>query len=156
MKGIHIRPMRGSDVEPVIELVMKVFNEFVAPDFSSEGIASFADWANRGALAARLRQGSVAFVALEEDRIVGIIEWVQPDHLAMLFVEAATHDEGIGRRLFEESLREILALRPDLQNVRVHASRYAVSFYRCLGFREVGPEQEQDGIRYTPMLFELR
>ena len=35
----QIRPMSETDVEPGIELVMKVFDEFVAPDFRPEAEA---------------------------------------------------------------------------------------------------------------------
>lgn len=152
---ISIRPMSEADVEPGIELVMKVFNEFVAPDFRPEGIASFAEWANPAALAERLRGGYLALAAVKRDRIVGVIEWVLPDHVAMLFVDPANKSEGIGRRLFEEGLQRIRATVQDVRTVSVHASRYAVPFYERLGFREAGPEQERDGIRFTPMLLEV-
>ena len=147
--------MSAADAGPGIELVTRVFDEFVAPDFSAEGIASFVEWANPGNFAERLRGDYLAFAAVHRDRIVGVIEWMPPDHVAMLFVDPTLQGEGIGRRLFEESLRQIRAAHDGVETVRVHASRYAVPFYRRLGFRELGPEQEQDGIRYTPMRLEI-
>jgi ribosomal protein S18 acetylase RimI-like enzyme len=152
---IRIRPMTEADVEPGIGLVMQVFHEFVAPDLSPEGIASFVAWANPAALAERLRGGQSALVAARGDRIVGLIELMPPEHIAMLFVDTTMQGEGIGRGLFEEGLRRIRAAYPEVKTVRVHASRYAVSFYRRLGFRESGPEREEDGILYTPMRFEV-
>ena len=33
----------------------------------------------------------------------------------------------------------------------VNASPYGAAFYRRLGFRDLGPERQQDGIIFTPM-----
>ncbi len=151
----QIRPMSETDVELGIELVMKVFNEFVAPDLRTEGIASFVEWANPAAFAERLRGEAVAFVAVNRNRVLGVIEWMRPDHLAMLFVDPSVQGEGIGQRLFEGALHQIRADHQDTRTIRVHASRYAVPFYQRLGFREEEIEQEENGIRYTPMLFEV-
>ncbi len=156
MNEIRVRPMSDADVGPSIELVMTVFEEFVAPDFGPEGVASFTEWANPEALADRLRGGCVAHVAVEEGRIVGVIEWMLPDHVAMLFVDPTIQGEGIGRRLFGDSLRQVQASNPNVRTVRVHASRYAVSYYHRLGFRETAPAQEQDGICYTPMSLKVK
>ncbi|MDH3523501.1 MAG: GNAT family N-acetyltransferase [Acidobacteriota bacterium] len=152
---IEIRPMSEADVEPGLELVMKVFAEFVAPDLRPAGVASFAKWADPTAFAERLRGGHRALAAVHGGRIVGVVEWMPPAHVAMLFVDAAMQGEGVGQRLFEAGLRQIRATRQDVKTVGVHASRYAVPFYRRLGFRALAPEQEQDGIRYTPMLLVL-
>ena len=155
MSEIEIRPMTEADVEAGIALVRKVFDEYVAPDFPPEGIASFAEWADPAAFADRLRGGYVTLAAFDGERIVGVVAWMPPDHVAMLFVDPAAQGEGVGRRLFEEALRRIRTAHRDLETVHVHASRYAVPFYERLGFRETGPEQEEHGIRYTPMRFEL-
>lgn len=147
--------MSEDDAGPGIALAVKVFNEFVAPDFGPEGIASFREWANPTAFAERLRGGNLALAAVRDDRIVGMIEWVVPDHVAMLFVDPATQGEGIGRRLFDVALRRIRTAHPDLESVSVHASCHGIPFYRRIGFRETGPETERNGIRYTPMLLTI-
>ena len=38
-----------------------------------------------------------------------------------------------------------------IKRVTVNASPYGVGFYHKLGFRDLKPEQESEGIRYTPM-----
>lgn len=154
ISGIRIRPVSEAEVQPCIDLVMRVFREFVAPDFRPEGAASFARWADAAAFGRRLRDGNLALAAFLRKQIVGVIEWAPPDHIAMLFVDPAIQGEGTGRRLFEEALRRIRAAHPEVRTMHVHASRHAVPFYRQLGFREAGPEEERDGIRYTPMLRE--
>ena len=151
MSDIEVRPLGPKDAMPAIELVNRVFNEFVAPDFTAEGIVSFGKWAQPAALAERVRSGHVCFVAVENGSLVGLIELMPPNKIAMLFVDPRVQGEGVGKRLLEESLDHFRSLDHDLESVQVHASPYAVSFYRHLGFEETGPEQEEDGIRFTPM-----
>lgn len=72
-----------------------------------------------------------------------------PHHIADLFVDAAYHRRGIGRRLFAAMRRDHFR-----QIFTVNSSPYAVGFYRRLGFVPTGTEQLTDGLRYTPMRFE--
>jgi predicted GNAT family N-acyltransferase len=39
--------------------------------------------------------------------------------------------------------------------VTVNAAPYGVDFYHKLGFQDIRPEEEKDGITYTPMKFVL-
>ena len=41
------------------------------------------------------------------------------------------------------------------QRMTVNASPYGVPFYHRIGFRDLGPEKQQDGIIYTPMEYLL-
>ena len=42
-----------------------------------------------------------------------------------------------------------------LSCLTVNSSPYAVDFYRTRGFKDLGPETEADGIRFTPMELKL-
>jgi predicted GNAT family N-acyltransferase len=42
--------------------------------------------------------------------------------------------------------------RPDLEAITVHSCPWAVGVYERLGFVPLGPEQEQDGIRFVEMV----
>jgi GNAT superfamily N-acetyltransferase len=151
MTDTRIRPMVEADVAASITLALGVFDKFVANDCTPEGVASFREWAAPTALADRLRTGAIALVAEQDEQLVGLVEFMGADHLAMLFVDPAVQGEGVGRRLFEEALRRADRVSGHSADVRVHASRYAVPFYRRLGFRETGPERDENGIRYVPM-----
>jgi len=44
---------------------------------------------------------------------------------------------------------------PTLKDITVHAAPSAVRMYDRLGFRALGPEREQNGIRFVPMALAL-
>ena len=91
----------------------------------------FLRYAQPAALAERgLRSGTV-LVAEEGERLVGMLELRDLDHIAMLFVE--TPGQGIGGRLLEGSLEICRESKPCVEKVTVHASRYAVPIYRRFG-----------------------
>jgi GNAT superfamily N-acetyltransferase len=150
---IEIRSLQESEVPAAVDLVMAVFTRFVAADCRPEGIASFVGWANAQSMSQRLGDASVVWIAAHDGRILGVLEFIPPDHLAMLFVDPAVQGRGIGRRLFEAAMAQVLSEHPRPKEVRVNASRYALQFYRHLGFRDAGPEMERNGLRFTPMTF---
>ena len=65
-----------------------------------------------------------------------------------LFVDAAAHGRGIGRRLVEHAREQAGALTVDVNE----QNGGAVAFYRRLGFREVGRSPVDDGGRPYPLL----
>ena len=67
-------------------------------------------------------------------------------HNCLCFVREDFHRQGIGRSLWEHFLAETCAKR-----ITVHSSSYAVGFYHRLGFLDTAEEQQQNGIRFTPM-----
>ena len=72
----------------------------------------------------------------------------------MLFVDGDYHRRGIGRALIS-FLSEYVRKEEGLNRLTVNASPYGVGFYHRLGFRDLGPEKQQDGIIFTPMLLEF-
>ena len=58
----------------VCALVERIFNECVAPEFSSEGVDAFLRYADPDAMARRRAAGETVLVAEQDDRIVGMLE----------------------------------------------------------------------------------
>ena len=58
-------------------------------------------------------------------------------------------------RALIEHLREYLLSEAGVSRITVNAAPYGVAFYHKLGFQDLRPEEEKDGIRYTPMEFIL-
>ena len=75
-------------------------------------------------------------------------------HISLLFVEEQYHRRGIGRGLIRY-LCEYLMTEVQASRVTVNSSPYGVGFYHKLGFTDLGPEEQKDGITYTPMEFVL-
>lgn len=150
---MRIRLMRSGEEHEVCALVARVFRTHVAGDFSPEGVQEFLQYAEPAAMAARSRKGDRVLVAAEGGRILGMVELMMPDHIAMLFVE--DRGRGLGRVLVERGVDLCRQADPGLERVRVHASLYAVPVYRKLGFLAEHPERTENGITYVPMVLDL-
>lgn len=151
---VSIRLMKPGEENEVCALVARVFNEFVASDFSPEGIAEFYRYAQSTAMVQRCKANNKIIVAEENSRIIGMLELKGFDHIAMLFVE--TQGRGIGRELVEHALQICREGDQSVQQVTVHASQYAAPIYRKLGFEVEGNERTENGITYLPMFFRFK
>jgi GNAT superfamily N-acetyltransferase len=147
---VTIRFMGEGEEHEVCALVARVFEEYVAGDFSTHGIEEFYRYAEPRAMAERSRKGDTVLLAEEDGQILGMLELKRPDHIAMLFVD--NRGSGLGRALVERALQLCRERLNGLEQVSVHASLYAVPIYRKLGFEAEGPKQTENGITYVPMV----
>lgn len=142
--------MKEGEEHEVCALVARVFDEYVAGDFSAEGVEEFYRYAEPNAMAERSRKGDRVLLVEEEGRILGMLELKGTDHIAMLFVE--DRGRGLGRALVERALQLCREAAEGPEQVTVHASLYAVPIYRKLGFEAKGPERTKNGITFVPMV----
>ena len=125
--------------------------QFEADVYTAEGVRNFQDFITDTTLHRMFVMGSYQmFVALDQNKIVGMITLRNGFHISLLFVDAKYHRQGIGRALIEH-LREYLLSEVGISRITVNAAPYATGFYHKLGFLDIGPERERDGILYTPM-----
>lgn len=153
-KSLIFRPMQPGEESQVCELIQRVFDEFVAPDFSPEGVEEFLKYADPGWLSKRSQAGHFVLVALAQDQIVGMIEMRNHEHVSLFFVDGRHLGQGIGKELWRRALAICRRHKPHLGQVTVNSSPYAVPIYEKLGFRPKGPEQVVSGIRFVPMTLE--
>jgi predicted GNAT family N-acyltransferase len=147
---LNIRFMSDGEEYGVCALVARVFGEYVAGDFSTEGVEEVSKYAEPNAMAERIRKGNKVLLAEEDGQVLGMLELKRPDHIAMLFVD--DRGRGLGRALVERALQLCREGTAGLETVTVHASLYAVPIYRKLGFEAEGPERTENGITYVPMV----
>lgn len=147
----EIRFTDNEEWEEAMGLVWKVFLEFEGDVYSREGIQSFEDFITSTSLKRMFVLGAYQMMgAYDNGKLIGIISLRNESHISLLFVDKNYHKRGIGRAL-------VLALavyaRTEMgqEKLTVNASPYGVGFYHRLGFGDVGPQREQDGIIYTPM-----
>ena len=145
----HYREMTEEEAPAALALVLRVFDEFVRPDFSGEGAAEFERAARE--LILRRPAGHRVSVADDDGGIVGVIDVRDGEHVALFFVEAARQRTGIGRGLLRHALELARPDLPEPATVTVNSSPWAVPAYERLGFRAIGPERELNGIRFMPM-----
>jgi GNAT superfamily N-acetyltransferase len=148
--------MEPGDEDSVTSLVARVFDRHVAPLFSEEGVQEFLRYVSPDALRQRSNSNHFVLVARAGQDIVGAIEVRNHNHVSMLFVDTASQRQGIARELLRRALVICRGHRPHGREIDVNSSPNAVPAYERLGFRPKGPEQIEQGIRFVPMVLDLR
>lgn len=150
-----VRAAYRNEWQDAMALAWKTFLKYEACDYTQQGIRSFEDFITDSRLHRMFLIGSYEmFVAMDDGRMIGMITLRSCSHISLLFVDDEYQKKGVGRALMNY-LCNYLLTEEGVGRVTVNASPYGVGFYHKLGFRDLRPEEEQDGIRYTPMEFIL-
>lgn len=151
----QIRKALPAEWEPAMELAFRVFLKYEAADYGPEGIRNFAEFVTDESLKKMFLAGEyLLYVALDADKIVGLISLRSGNHISLLFVDSTYHRKGIGRELMY-CLRDYMKRNTKYSYLTVYASPYGVPFYKRIGFVSTGVETRKDGMIYTPMKWEL-
>ncbi len=153
---IHYRMFRPHDEPAVCHLVASVFMQHIAPLYDPEGVTEFLQYASPHETTRRLHHDHAMLLAERHDRIVGVIELRDHDHISLLFVDTAYQRQGIAHELVRRALALCLQHKPDLNTLTVFASPNAVPAYERFGFHVTQPEQVRNGIRYVPMAMNVQ
>ena len=147
---VSYRLMKPGEEEEAFAMVERAFNAFVRDGFSPDGVKECC----RSMRDNVFTQRSDHFILVAESggHIVGMIGMKEYDHVSMFFVEPSRMGEGIGRGLFTRAVTLCQQEKPDLKEIEVHSSPWAVAIYEKLGFSATGPEREEGGLRYTRMV----
>ena len=129
--------------QEALDLALRVFMAFEAPDYNEEGIANFSAF-----VADREKTDPLAmYAAYEDGKLVGMGATRNGGrHICLLFVDEAYHGQGIGR-----SLVDIMKPKCPEPLITVNSSSFAVGIYKKMGVVATDQELLHDGIRYTPM-----
>ena len=144
---IQIKTLELFQRDEALELVWKVFLKYEAPDYTKEGSEEFFksihddEWLNQIKM----------YGAYDKDKLVGVIATRQEGtHIALFFVDGEYHRKGIGRQLFQKILED-----NKVNYMTVNSSPYAVPVYEKLGFEATDVEQVKNGLRFTPMKYQV-
>lgn len=155
LNQVIINNMKTGEEQEISNLIMHVFNEFVAPDYSAEGINTFLDYINYQNIIKRHQSNNHFLITAKiEAKLVGIIEIRDYNHICLFFVDAKYHKIGIGKKLFHESL--YICNNKGIRELDVNSSFYAVPIYEKFGFKQIAPEQLKNGIRFIPLKISLQ
>ena len=149
MTDVTCRMIRQGEDQQVFSLIERVFDGFVRGDFTAEGVAEFLRAAR--VMVFERPTDHFTMVAESDDRIVGMIDMKGHSHVCLFFVDARWHRQGIGRQLLDHALAFCRNAKPDIDQVDVNSSVWAVPVYERLGFRQTKPEQTINGIRFVAM-----
>jgi [ribosomal protein S5]-alanine N-acetyltransferase len=140
---MKITTLQQHQRQEALDLALRVFMAYEAPDYNEEGIATFREFvANKEKTDALVMYG-----AYQGDRLVGMGATRNGGrHISLLFVDPQFHGQGIGKQLFNLIRRKC----PE-SIITVNSSPFAVEIYKKMGFAATDNELAKDGIRYTPM-----
>ena len=135
-EALQIRALQPVDAAAVAALVRRGFIAHVAADWEAGAAANFIEHSLSTEALAGLIAESVftAGAFIKTESLLGVIIMPRPEWLELLFVDNAASGGGIGRRLWQEARRFVTGLTPKVQAVELHATAYALGFYRKLGF----------------------
>ena len=151
-----LRMAKEKDWEPAMQLAWETFLIFEAEEYSEEGVESFRDFISDQWLKNMFLKGEYQMlVALDEEKIVGFITLRNRCHISLLFVKKEYHRQGIGTALIE-TLGQYMIFEMGVDYMTVDAAPYAVEFYHKLGFWDLAPQQNKNGIIYTSMKKNLK
>ena len=152
----QIRFAGPEEWEEAMGLAWKTFLEFEADVYTPEGVRSFEDFITDSGLKRMFDMGIYQMIlALDHGKIIGMITLRSEVHISLLFVDKNYHRRGVGRALIAK-MADYVKEELGKKRLTVNASPYGVGFYHRLGFKDLGPEKQQDGIIYTPMEYILQ
>ncbi|ATW25076.1 GNAT family N-acetyltransferase [Candidatus Formimonas warabiya] len=146
-KDIQFREAQPQDVPAIIELVLGVFDKYVGCGYAPEGQLTFRMYCHPNAMMSRWAEGtSFCLIAIFEQKIIGMIEVRNGNHIALLFVDDRYQRKGIAKKLVSLAVEKAQAAE-----MEVNSSPYALNIYGKMGFEPLDAEQVRDGIRFIPM-----
>lgn len=148
---ITYRKATSEDVRPALDLALRVFMEFEAPDYEPKATVNFTkDCIENEIYTGRLTSGeNLMFVALDNDKIIGMAAERDNGEILLLFVDGAYHRQGIAAALMSNM---ICALKMQgFDRILLESSPYALPFYLQYGFRQTGDAVNNYGCIVTPM-----
>lgn len=148
---IQIKLIDKTELDKGFALIWDVFREFVAPDYTEEGIKTFYEQFIIGAkFRDKFNTGAeVMYGAYVEDKLVGVLSISQYNTVSCVFVAKEYHRRGVGTKLFSFVIERLK--KEGVKKIKLNASPYAVLFYHSLGFKDAGAKSSYKGIVYTPM-----
>lgn len=144
---IKIKKIKSGKLDDALSLIWDVFLKYEAVNYPECGKQAFWDAIHSEEYLNMLK----AYGAFEGKELLGVIATRnEGSHVALFFVNGEHHGKGIGRSLWNAVLAENTS-----ETITVHSSLFAVSIYEKLGFVQMDDVQEENGIQYVPMKYQM-
>ncbi len=146
-----INIIRYDEVVGASKLIKSVFDEFIAEDYSAEGVLNFYKRISGLSISERAKSGSFICVFKQDNEIIGYIELSGINHIYLLFVKKDCHSRGIARQLINSVIIRIQGNNPFVKDITVNSTFNSLSFYEKIGFEKIADFQYKNGITNFPM-----
>ncbi len=139
------------ELDRALRLIWDTFQEFVAPDYSKEGVNTFRlNYIENNDFKEHFRNGhQTMYGAYIECYLIGVLSIGSNNVISCVFVDKRYHRKGVATNLFNYILPKLK--ENNINKIKLNASPYAVPFYHALGFKNLGSQMDYQGIIYTPM-----
>jgi len=149
---MKIRSIELPEVNPASKFVWKVFSEFVALEYPQEGIDTFREFIQPEELQKMIENEKIFMLGcFDMGKLVGVMAIMDFCHVSLLFVDKEYQCKGIAKALFAKALKLCIQKNPELCEMTVNSSIYAVPIYKKLGFNITGEPSTNNGITFVPM-----
>lgn len=146
---IKIRSSNPDDAKTISDLALSLQNYFSV--LSPSEAAAFFLTLSPEATKERLKSDNFSYyIAENKNTLCGVVGLRDASHIYHLFVTEQMHGKGVGRVLYNH-----IKTLTNQKYLTVNSSRYAVPFYKKLGFFATNDEQIKDGLIYLPMKIQL-
>jgi predicted GNAT family N-acyltransferase len=147
----EVRCLADAHAAEASAVIQESFLALAAGDWQPEARGAFLEATAPASLQHKLTTMTFAAGAFYEGGIAGVILMPSANLLGLLFVRPRWLRLGIGKALWESARGFIETGFPDVSTVELNATRYAVPFYRSVGFVPISAEFERDGQRAIRM-----
>jgi Acetyltransferase (GNAT) domain len=106
-REITFREIKSGEEAKACQLVMDSFSEYVAPDYSKEGVNEFSKYVDPLLMQKRLANNHFVLVAVDDGIFVGVFEVRNNNHVSLLFVKKEYQNRGIAKRWWEWELLNV-------------------------------------------------
>lgn len=156
--GFEVRRLAPKEVDAALLLAWETFLAFEAPAYTPEGVANFRRdiLENKAFRRACMSGENRMWGAFDGRRLAGMFAMRGESHICLAFTQQDYHRKGVATALFQSLLHEVRTENPEVCRITVHSSPYGLPFYLRMGFLPACEEQTADGIRFTPMTYEIK
>jgi GNAT superfamily N-acetyltransferase len=152
---LRMRLAHPDDAREVGLLVRCLVRRWIIPDQPLDVGKDLLARSSARSLREKIIEGQRFHLAYIDDVLVGVSAMRDDSHLVQFFVSTRFQGFGIGRRLWERTMRDATR-RAGTRRFTLNATRCAVPVYLRLGFRATGREQPSPlGVLTTPMALML-
>ena len=144
-----IEELKLNQLEEALKVIEETFMKFEAPDYSEEGIKNFFKFANCESLKEMLNNNMKMYVAIVNEKIIGVIGDRDNSHINLLFVLEEYQYNGIAKALYRLVLNNCKSA--GTTKITVNSSPYAHEVYLKFGFTDDCEMKEVDGTKFYPM-----
>lgn len=156
MSDIQIKESSNSSTKEISAFIETIFDEFIAPEYIQEGISEFKKYIDPSKINERLSKNHfMLFASDENNKLAGLLEMRNCDHLSMLFIKKDMQRKGIGKRLLSDAINKCLKEKPELKEISVASSPNSIKAYEKMGFQVTEGEKVINGLRFTPMVYKV-